>query len=83
MKNSCPRLWSDHCVQGFCLLFWTTPGISAQQNCSCTALISQTMKKNNQDMLGIAWEGRTNSYTMFVYELLYMDTPMLVDQQKI
>ena len=33
-------------------------------------------------MLGTAEEVRTTSWAMFSYELLHMDTPVLVDQQK-
>ena len=40
------------------------------------------ISQNIQDMLGITGEIRTNSWVMFSYGLLHMDTPVLAIQQR-
>ena len=42
--------------------------------------ISQTIE---QDMLATAGEVRTNSLAIFPYRLLYMDTPVMADKQRL
>ena len=64
-----------------CMLFWTNPECSSLRNSSCTAAnlpSNKLSKRDEQDILGTAGEVWTNSF-----ELLHMDTPVLVDQQKL
>ena len=58
------------------MLFWARPNKT-----SYMATYLPSHKSPNEDMLGIAGEVTMNSKVIFSYGLLYMDTPVLADQQ--
>ena len=45
-------------------------------------LSHKSSKKDEQEMLGTAGEVKTNSYATFSHGLLYMETPVLANQQR-
>ena len=51
----------DGTTQGYLMLFWTIPGSSTPQNSSCNCSPLKPSKKDEQDMLGSAWEAQTKS----------------------
>ena len=54
-----------------------------QWSSSYSASYYPSHKPSKQDLLGTAGEVRTTSKVMFSYGLLHMDTPVMVDQQKL
>ena len=60
--------------------------LCAEQNSKCTTTYlpsAKPSKLDKQDMLGIAGEEKTNSWLMFPQGFLHVNTPVLVDQQKL
>ena len=67
-------------------LFWTNPWSKTPRNNSCTATSFHHKKStqlDEQDARDTAGEARTNSFVTFLFRPLYMDVPVLADQQEL